>query len=308
MRHFFIFCNEGAKPSKVKITRKEYFMAQFTNQAQLSYNNTVTNSNIAVGEIVGSLTISKTAVNETYTQGDTVTYVINIVSTGTAANGLTLSDDLGAYTFGQSTLVPLTYVDGSVKYFINGILQPQPTVTQGGTDLIISGINVPAGGNTAIVYEALVNQFAPLDSGSEITNTATLSGTGITPITATETITVQSGPLLSITKSISPVPVAENGTVTYTFLIQNIGNTEASTEDNVILTDTFDPILTNVTASFNGTAWTEGTEYTYNDVTGLFATTSGAITVPGATYTQDPVSGVWQLTPGSVTLTVTGTI
>jgi len=283
-------------------------MAQFTNQAQLSYNNTVTNSNIAVGEVIGSLTMSKTAVSETYTQGDNVTYAINIVSAGTAANGLTISDDLGAYAFGQSALVPLTYVDSSVKYFINGILQPQPTVTADGTDLVISGINVPAGGNTTILYEAAVNQFAPLDSGSEITNTATLTGTGITPITATETITVQSGPLLTITKSISPVPVAENGTVTYTFLIQNLGNTEASTEDNVILTDTFDPILTNITINYNGTAWTEGTEYTYNETTGVFATEQGAITVPGATYTQDPVSGVWQLTPGSVTLTVSGTI
>ncbi len=283
-------------------------MAQFTNQAQLSYNNTVTNSNIAVGEIVGSLTMSKTAVTDTYTQGDTVTYVINIVSTGASASGLTVSDDLGAYPLGQSAFVPLTYVNDSVKYFINGILQPQPTANASGTGLIISGINVPAGGNTAIVYETVVNQYAPLDNGGEITNTATLTGTGITPITATETVTAQNGPLLTITKSISPVPVSENGRVTYTFLIQNIGNTEASTEDNVILTDTFDPILSNITVTYNGALWTEGTEYTYNEATGVFATNPDAITVPAATFTQDPVNGVWQLTPGSVTLTVTGTI
>ncbi len=283
-------------------------MAQFTNQAQLSYNNTVTNSNIAVGEIVGSLTMSKTAVTDTYTQGDTVTYVINIVSTGASATGLTISDDLGAYPLGQSAFVPLTYVTDSIKYFINGILQPQPMVNASGTGLIISGINVPAGGNTAIVYETVVNQYAPLDNGGEITNTATLTGTCITPITATETVTAQDGPLLTITKSISPIPVSENGRVTYTFLIQNIGNAEASTEDNVILTDNFDPVLSDITVTYNGALWTEGTEYTYNETTGVFATNPDAITVPGATYTQDPVSGVWQLTPGSVTLTVTGTI
>ena len=283
-------------------------MAQFTNQAQLSYNNTVTNSNIAVGEIVGTLTMSKTAVTDTYTQGDTVTYVINIVSTGASVSGLTLSDDLGAYPLGQTAFVPLTYVTDSVKYFINGILQPQPEVTSSGTGLIISGISVPAGGNTTIVYETVVNQYAPLDNGGQITNTVTLTGTGITPITATETVTAQEGPLLTITKSISPVPVSENGRVTYTFLIQNIGNTEASTDDNVILTDTFDPILSDITATYNGTQWTEGVEYTYNEATGVFSTNPDAITVPAATFTQDPVSGVWQLTPGSVTLTVTGTI
>ena len=39
-------------------------MARFTNQAQLSYNGAVVNSNIAVGEIVEVLSVSKTAVTE----------------------------------------------------------------------------------------------------------------------------------------------------------------------------------------------------------------------------------------------------
>lgn len=43
-------------------------MAQFTNQAQLRYGNSVTNSNIAVGEILEVLSISKTAVKNTYIQ------------------------------------------------------------------------------------------------------------------------------------------------------------------------------------------------------------------------------------------------
>lgn len=283
-------------------------MAQFTNQAQLTYNNTVTNSNIAVGEIVGVLTASKTPVTSTYTQGDSITYVLNLVNTGSAAlTGLTVTDDLGAYDLGGNTIYPLTYTNGSVKYFINGVLQPAPTVNSD-AGLIISGINVPADSNATIVYEATVNQYAPLTEGGEITNTATVSGGGITPIEASATVTTENGPLLTITKAISPIPVAENGTVTYTFTIQNIGNTEAVATDNVALTDVFDPILSGVSASFNGVAWTEGTEYTYDDATGTFASTPGAITVPAATYTQDPVSGVWQVTPGSVTLVITGTV
>ena len=36
-------------------------MAQFTNQAQLSYNNSVANSNVGVGEILEVLSATKTA-------------------------------------------------------------------------------------------------------------------------------------------------------------------------------------------------------------------------------------------------------
>lgn len=283
-------------------------MAQFTNQAQLTYNNTVTNSNIAIGEVIGALTASKTPVTDTYSQGDSITYIVNLVNTASSAlNGLTLTDDLGAYELNNNTIYPLTYTEGSVKYFINGVLQPTPTVNSD-TVLIISGINVPADSNVAIVYEATSNQYAPLAEDSVITNTATVSGGGITPIEASATITATNGPLLTITKAISPIPVSENGTVTYTFTIQNLGNTDAVATDNVTLTDIFNPILTNVTAAFNGAAWTEGTEYTYDEATGTFVSTSGAITVPAATYTQDPDTGVWQVTPGTVTLVVTGTI
>ena len=85
-------------------------MARFTNQAQLRYGNAVTNSNVAVGEILEVLSATKTAVKTTYGQNDTVTYIISIVNSGaTAFNGLTLTYDLGAYTFGtvQLHLLPI---------------------------------------------------------------------------------------------------------------------------------------------------------------------------------------------------------
>ena len=41
-------------------------MATFTNQATLSYNGGSTNSNIITGEIIEVLTVSKTAVVDTY--------------------------------------------------------------------------------------------------------------------------------------------------------------------------------------------------------------------------------------------------
>lgn len=53
--------------------------------------------------------------------------------------------------------------------------------------------------------------------------------------------------------------------------------------------------------------WSEGNQYTYNHLTGQFATKLGKITVPAAAYTQKP-DGTWAITPGTATLTITGTI
>ena len=83
-------------------------MAFFTNQAQLRYGNEVANSNITVGEIQEVLAVTKTAVKRTYRQGDTITYIISIVNSGTTEyTGLTLTDDLGRYAFGEGERTPL---------------------------------------------------------------------------------------------------------------------------------------------------------------------------------------------------------
>lgn len=283
-------------------------MARFTNQAQLRYGNSVANSNIAVGEILEVLSATKTAVRSTYGQNDTITYIISIINSGTTAfSNITLTDNLGAYAFDTTTVTPLTYVDGTVNYYVNGVVQTAPAVTAG-PPLVITGISIPAGGNATIIYEAEVNQYAPLATNATITNTAVISGGGVTPITVTETVTSENEPILIITKSVSPVPVTENGTLTYTFLIQNIGNAAADAATNVVVTDTFDPILTNLTATFNGTAWTAGTNYTYDETTGAFASVAGQITVPAATYAQDSTTGAWIVNPGVSTLVITGTV
>ncbi len=284
-------------------------MAQFTNQAQLTYNNSVISSNVAVGEILEVISAAKTALSTDYTLGEDVTYIISAVNAGaTAVTDLSVTDNLGAYTADGETLYPLTYTDGSVRLYINGVLQPAPTVTAG-PPLVFSGITLPADSNLIIVYEAQVNQFAPLDTLGSITNTATVDGNGIpTPITVSETVTPDDEPDLTITKSIQPIPVAENGRVTYTFLLQNYGNTAAETDANAVITDIFDPILSDIVVTFNGTVWTEGEEYTYNEATGLFTTTAGEITVPAATFTTNPETGAVVVVPGVSTLIVTGTI
>lgn len=284
-------------------------MAVFFNQASLSYDGNTVNSNIVSGEIVGVLTATKTAVSETYNGEDTITYVVSLLNSGSSQlTGLTVTDNLGEYVQGGLTLTPLDYVEGSILYYENGVLQAAPTVIAG-TDLVISGITVPANGNTTLVYQAIANGTAPLAVGSTITNTVTVTGGGlVNPVTAEETITAQSGARLSITKALSPTTVTENGEISYTFVIENRGNTPIVATDNAVVTDTFDPILENLQVTFNGEVWVEGTNYTYNEATGVFATVPGPITVPAATYTQNPTTGEYTVTPGVSVLTVTGNI
>ena len=283
-------------------------MATFYNQATLSFNGRLTNSNITTGEILEATSVTKTAISSTYGANDGVVYVVNIVNSGAAAiTGVSVTDDLGAYTVGGNTVYPLEYVEGSLRYFINGSPTAAPTVTVG-PPLTISGITIPAGANASILYEARTNEFTPLAQGSTITNTATVSGNGIEPITAEATVFANEDTLLSIAKAISPAVITDNGELTYTFVIQNMGNTAAVATDDVILADNFNPILSNISVTYNGSAWTEGTNYSYSETTGEFTSLPGQITVPAATYTQDPETGAITVTPGVTVITVTGTV
>ena len=284
-------------------------MAIFSNQATLTYNGTATNSNIAYGEILEVLTVTKTAIEGNYTPDSLVTYAVTLRNTGAAVlNGITVSDDLGGYTFGGATVYPLTYEDGSATLFIDGVLQASPAVTAG-PPLVFSGISLPGGSDAVLIYQARANAYANPNADGIITNTVTASATGLTaPITASETVLAATEALLSITKSISPSQVVDNDRVTYTFVIQNSGNQAVVGTDNATINDLFSPILSALTVTFDGAAWTEGVEYNYDETTGLFTTVAGQISVPAATYTQDPVTGQYTLTPGIATLVVTGTI
>ena len=281
-------------------------MASFTNFATLIYNGGTSNSNTVTGELLETLTLTKTAASSRYTARDNVTYVLSLVNGGTTPlTELALTDNLGGYAFGTDTVYPLTYNEGTLRVYVNGVLQTTPTVTAG-PPLTVTGLTVPAGGNALLVYEAAVTRYAPLDQEAAITNTATVTGGGLAaPLTAQATLAAAQRADLTVSKAICTV--TESGQLTYTFVLQNFGNTAATAGDNVILTDTFDPALTGLTVTYNGDAWTEGDNYTYDAATGTFATIAGQITVPAATYTQE-MDGTYTVTPGTTTVTVTGTV
>ena len=284
-------------------------MASFTNFATLSYSGGTTNSNIVTGEILEALTAVKTAVSANYSAGDRITYALSLVNTGTAAvTDYTVTDNLGGYTVGANTVYPLAYNAGTVRYYINGVLQTAPTVTAG-PPLTFTGITVPAGGSAVIAYEASPTAFAPLAAEGSIVNNVSVTGAGlVNPVTATETVAPAAAPALTINKALSPTTVTENSRLTYTFTIQNTGNTAADAAAAVVITDTFDPRLTDLTVTLNGTALTAPTQYTYDAATGVFATVAGVVTVPAATFTQDAATGAYSTTPGTAVLTVTGTV
>lgn len=288
--------------------RKDKNMATFFNRATLTYGTNSITSNTVSGEIVQTLSVAKNASADEYFSGSVLTYAVSLVNSGaTALNGLTLTDDLGEFALSETLSVrPLNYVLDSILYYVNGVLQPTPAIVTA-APLVITGISVPAGGNAVIVYNATVNEFAPLASGSEITNTVTISGnSALGDITASETVSVADAPLLSILKSLSPETVAENGTLTYTLLVENRGN--APVTSDLTVSDIFDPILENITVTLNGNLLTEGVDYTYDETTGLFTTLPSAVTLPAAVYSTDPATGEVIVTPGSAVIRITGTV
>ncbi len=284
-------------------------MATFYNKATLSFGGETINSNTTEAELLIGLELTKTAFNTSYTPGGNIVYSITLQNnSSTPYNALTLYDNLGAYEYEGATLVPLDYVDGSIYYYLNGILQATPTVnTDNGLQII--GIDIPAGATATFIYETRANEFAPLAGGLSITNTAsTDGGTGVGVRTASETVPVRNSVELTIAKAVCPAVVTDNAVLTYTIIVQNLGNTAVLATDGVIVSDVFNPALGGITVSLNGTPLLEGTGYTYNEATGEFSTVNGAISVDAASYTRDSVSGAVITTPGVAVLTISGTV
>lgn len=284
-------------------------MAIFYNQATLTYGNVIKNSNITEGEIISGISIDKTAITSEYESGSQIAYVITLTNNGaTDATGVTLTDDLGAFIIPDTddTVIPLSYVEGSLLYYINGTLQPTPELDANGT-LVIEGITVPAGGNATVIYAVTANECAPLSAGSTITNTVTVGG-ACDEISASATVNVREYFDLSIAKAVCPAVLLECGEVTYTFIIQNNGNIAVVATDDVIVRDTFDSILHDITVTLNGEELEAGTGYTYNEENGEFATVAGAITVPAATFVRADEACSIITTPGVAILTVSGSL
>ena len=287
-------------------------MAQIiTNQASIAYryNNQSASavSNIASAVLNDTLSVEKVSLESTYRPGDEITYVITVKNGGSSAlAGVSVTDDLGAYTVGGTTVTPLTYT-GPAIVFVDGVFSGNITPTVSADGISFGLATLGTGAVVQVIYKATVNSFAPVTEGGQITNTVTATAAGNnTPVSDSNTITADSFADVTITKTMAPSDVSEGDALTYTFVISNYGNAEAT---DIVLTDAFDPAPQNITVQVNGTV-VPTTDYEYANGVLTLPTTPGAteLSLPPATITQDPATGEGIVTPSTLTVTVTGII
>lgn len=281
-----------------------------SNQATLSYQysgqSASAASNIATALLTDPVTLSKVSLESSYQAGGELTFAVNFVNgAGTALNDITVTDNMGTYALGAGSVTPL-FIDSLAMLFIDGVYSGALTPTPGINSVSFTVPALAAGSNAEILYTAKLNDIAPLAVGSAITNTVTLTATGlVTPVTASSTVTVADYANVTISKSMCPASVTDGSQLTYNFEVYNYGNTEAT---DIVLTDTFSPAPTAITVSVNGTT-VPPANYTYAGGV-LTLPTGGAYTLslPPATFTQDPSTGVITTAPSTMTISVVGTL
>lgn len=283
-----------------------------SNQASITYEynglSGTAVSNIATVTLLDPLTVGKTALGDTYTAGEEITYILTTNNTGSAAlNNIEIEDNLGTYSCkGMNPVTPLTYT-GPAFLYINGVFTASLTPEICSDCVVFTIPSLPANSNAIIVYKAETNEFAPLTKDSTITNVAIWSTAGLNgELTASETIKVEEYADVTIQKDMSPDPVQENSSLTYTFTLNNYGNTEA---DNVVLSDVFNnPIPRNLTVCVNGAPVPPG-YFSYNN--GVFivpSLNSPPLKIPAAKIVQDENTCAVSIIPGITTVVVTGRI
>lgn len=288
-----------------------------TNYATLDYvsgtNAQTAVSNVAQATIRETFSITKDAYRSDYQRGDTLTYIVQIVSTGGSATSLTVIDDLGTYTENGIAYTPLEFE--SYQLYVGQALNPpvggvNVTVTPS-TDQVsftFDNLPVPFTGLT-LIMQMRVNEYAPIGQLSNtITNTTSLVIAGSTVASGSATVEAQSYADLQILKSMTPDPVTEGGRLTYTFVICNYGTTSPA---EVTLRDRFVPSPgIPLSVAVDGVSVDQ---FDYNGATGMFVFGSGAqdsyiLSIPPATFTRDPVTGVIAVSPSTTTVTVSGII
>lgn len=139
------------------------------NQATLLYNNVTTNSNTAVTRILSlyDLTATKEALLDTYTPGQTITYVTRVENTGSAPlYNLTIVDNLADGL--------IRYINTSVEGYLNG--SPIEIAVQTTTNSATFKVNsiVEPTDNVLIIFETTT----PTSNPDTLTNTQTITANG----------------------------------------------------------------------------------------------------------------------------------
>ncbi len=200
------------------------------NTASMDSNKTVpiTSQADVIVDSAAVLKLTKTASKDPVLPGDTLVYTFDYKNSGTdQATSVKLEDHLPG---------DLTFVSAS-----GGGTESGGIVTWN-----LSPISVGQTGSKTVTVT--VNSSAA--NGTVLHNPATLESTESQPTKAAADVTVESTPVLELTKTASTTPVAPGATLSYTLDYKNVGNAQAS---GVILEDHLPVDVSFVSASDGGT-------------------------------------------------------
>ncbi len=203
-------------------------------------DSTPANNTDSVSLTVGQpdFAVTKSADDTTPQEGQTVTFTVTAANSGTGdANGVTVTDLLPAgLTFVSSNPSQGSYISGSGLWTVG---------------------TVAAGGSATLQIVATVDVGT---AGSTITNTATLttsSPADATPGNNSGSASLDVGqPDLSITKTASSNQVQAGFPVTFTIVVTNSGDGDAT---SVTVTDVLPPGLTYVSSNASQGSYDSGT-------------------------------------------------
>ena len=199
-----------------------------TNNVTIDSDQTAPDSDSSLTAVLRpSVTITKAANSTFLIPGDTVTYTLRVLNSGSApATNVTITDVLPATAY-------FTYVAGSAQ--LNGVpIGPDPVA--GGT--LITNIGTLAVGTFAdVTYQMLAGPGAPAGV-TTIDNDATVSDaqTSGSRTSNVVTVSISTNPVLTISKTSTPAagPLAAGDTINYSIVVQNSGSGAAS---GVVITD-----------------------------------------------------------------------
>src|SRR5206468_3724620 len=227
----------GASGSVQMVVRVASPLANGTSITNSTYsidsNETSPVSGASVSTAVSSapiLAVSKTDSPDPVAAGGNLTYTLSYSNTGNAnATGVVITDTVPANTTFVSATAGGTLASGVVTW---------------------SAGNLAAGASGSV--QMVVRVASPLANGTSITNsTYSIDSNETSPVSGASVSTaVTSAPILAVSKTDSPDPVAAGGNLTYTLSYSNTGNANAT---GVVITDTVPANTTFVSATAGGT-------------------------------------------------------
>ncbi len=255
------------------------------------------------------ITITKESTSSDYFLDDKIDYIICITNqTDFPTSKITIKENLGTYDFENNSkyLTPLTYIN-FFKYYVNGISTPLAPPETYPNKIIFSIDSLAPMASSMIIYSAKVNSNTPLEPGSTIKNISSVTVEDFSdPIKTFSESTVKLKADVKIIKQLEPPATLTDKTITYTFLLSNYGNTEAS---DVVLNDKLVPTISNMQVLVNSKA-INFSDYSYIDNSFRIPSYNSNynLNIPRATFNFDPKLKKMITNPGIIKIEVKGKI